>query len=123
MVKQYISFIPLFCRSSYEYIFFLGEQHQAVQEITEFPFEMNAEYFKAVKPQALFRHWFTPEYQRAYTFDYGVQLVFHNGGSEVAGKTIGSFKNYVESEAYAKEYLEFNHMINDLHSFDFDMIK
>ena len=103
--------------------FFLGEQHQAVQEITEFPFEMNADYFKAVKPQALFRHWFTPETQRAYTFDYGVQLAFYNGGSEVAGKTIGSFENYVEHEAYAKEYLEINHMINDLHSFDFDMIK
>ena len=102
---------------------FLGEKHQAVQEITEFPFEMNADYFKAVKPQALFRHWFTPETQRAYTFDYGVQLAFYNGGSEVAGKSIGSFTNYVESEAYAKEYLEFNHMINDLHSFDFDMIK
>ena len=72
---------------------------------------MNTEYFKAVKPQALLRHWFTPEFERAYTFDYGVQLVFHNGGSEVAGKTIGSFTNYVESEAYAKEYLEFNHMI------------
>ena len=102
---------------------FLGEQHQAIQEITEFPFEMNADYFKAVKPQALFRHWFTPETQRAYTFDYGVQLAFYNGGSEVAGKTIGSFENYVEHEAYAKEYLEINHMINDLHSFDFDMIK
>ena len=98
--------------------------YEAVQEIIEWPFDMNADYFKAVKPQALFRAWYTPESQRSsYSFDFGVQLAFYNGGTEVDGKTVGSFKNYVENEAFAKEYLEFNHIIHDLHSFDFDMIK
>ena len=91
------------------------------------PFEMDGDYFKTVKPQAVFRHWFTPDDNAramgSYTFDYGAKLSFYNGGSEVAGKTLGSFENYVESEAYSDEYQEFNHIINDLHSFDFDMIK
>ena len=85
---------------------------------------MDADYFKNVKPQALFRSWFTSDMERdTFNFDYGVQLKFHNAGEEVAGKTFGSFKNYVEKDAFSEEYLEFNHMINDLHSFDFDMIK
>ena len=86
---------------------------------------MDAAYFKAVKPQALFRSWYTPTSsgRSSYSFDFGVQLAFYNGGTEVDGKTIGSFENYVENEAYAKEYLEFDHIINDLHSFDFDMIR
>ena len=103
---------------------FLGEKYEAAQDITEWPFEMDADYFKNVKPRALFRSWFTPEDKRAsFDFNYGVQLAFYNGDQEVAGKTIGSFKNYIEKEAFAEEYLEINHMINDLHSFDFDTIK
>ena len=58
---------------------------------------MDVDYFKNVKPQALFRSWFTSEMERdTFNFDYGVQLKFYNEGEEVVGKTFGSFKNYVE---------------------------
>ena len=38
----------------------VDEYFEATQEIISWPFEMNSDYFKNVKPRARLRSWFTP---------------------------------------------------------------
>jgi uncharacterized protein YndB with AHSA1/START domain len=95
-----------------------------VQTISSWPFDINADYLKVVKPQGLLRTWYTPGQQRpGNEFEFGVELTFEMSGTEVSGKLVGGINTYNESDVLDIHFNELNYAMNDLHSFDFDTLK
>ena len=84
---------------------------------------MTEEYFKTIKPYAMFRTWYTPKSSSDNEFDFGIYLTFYFEDSEVEDKGTGKVKRYTEDEVFKEEYTELNYIINDFYSFDFDTIK
>ena len=104
-------------------IIYISDKYNASQLVEEWPFGMNADYFKIVTPQGYFRSWFFSENNRAgETFDYGISLKFLNSGTEVSGQTIGGMNTYDEADSYDESYNEIYYPIHDLYSFDFDSL-
>lgn len=101
-----------------------GQEFSMYQEVTQWPFGMDLNYFKATKPLALLRNWFYSwTYYGTDTITHTTSLQFFNGGNEIIDKRINDVVTYAYPAFYDVALHEKTFLINDFHSFDFDKIK
>ena len=101
----------------------VGQHFSSYQDIVDFPFQMNTEYFKELKPMAYLRTWFASEDGRDIELSFGLKLSFFKEENEVNGKSLGGSQKYIESDTMVQEFIEIMYHVDDLHSFDFDKIR
>ena len=89
------------------------------QEITEWPFGIDAAYFKAVKPKGALRYWLRSLSNRvAKEFEIEVSVTFAMGSIEKAN--VGSSITMDEQSIGLNEMYEETLKLPELSEFDFD---
>ncbi len=103
---------------------YLGEKVQFSQDIKleDFPWDIDKDYLQLVKPNGYFRTYLRSALTRpAVEFSFSYEVKFSDGGTEVAGKTVGiTTANLLEDDYGRPELHDFFLNVEDLHSFDFD---
>ncbi len=85
------------------------------------PYDIDKDYLKAVKPNGLLRSWWFCKTDTSATLQFKAQ--FYNAGTLVDGQDIGQDWTIASGEFYTNIHKVIFHPIQDLHSFDFDTIR